>query len=298
MKRLLTLLLLALMLATFSRGVIAQDATPTADSSLISALDYPVIEYTTDGTTLTGPTELEAGRYQLKVLVDNPIEDWSFDFYSPSEGMTADELLTSLAGVDTTADEAPDFFYQIGQGGGVESPGNVGIVQLTEGEWVATVMFYGESPSSVATQKVTVTGELPEYTTIEDAIDVTLADLSIEMPDVIAAGPHVWQVTNTGALPHFVFIMNPGGELTTEDAVNGVKLFYGMADATPAAEGSAQDPMSWQDVGGSSPITNGVTTFFELDLEPGTYIAFCFIEGPGELGSHALHGMTKVFTVA
>lgn len=297
MKRLLTLLLLALMLASFSRGVVAQDATPTAGSSLISALDYPVIEYTTDGTTLTGPTDLEAGRYQLKVVVDTPIEDWSFAFYSPSDGMTADELLTALAGVDTTADAPPDIYYQMGHGGGVESPANVGIVQLTEGEWVATTIFFGESSGSVATQKVTVTGDLPEYPAIEDAIDVTLADLSIDMPDVIAEGPHIWQVTNTGAMPHFVFIMNPAGELTTEDAVNGVKLFYGMADATPAAEGSAQDPMSWQDIGGSSSITNGVTTFFELDLAPGTYIAFCFIEGPGEVGSHALHGMTKVFTV-
>jgi hypothetical protein len=145
---------------------------------------------------------------------------------------------------------------------------------------------------------VTVTGDLPEYPAIDGAVDVTLADMSIDMPDTIAAGPQIWQVTNTGAMPHFVFVMNPGGELTTEEAVNGVKLFYGMADATPAAEGSAQDPMGWQDVGGSSAITNGVTTFFELDLEPGTYIAFCFIEGPGELGSHALHGMTRVFTVA
>ena len=98
-------------------------------------------------------------------------------------------------------------------------------------------------------------------------------------------------------MPHFVFVMNPGGVVTTEDAVNGVKLFYGMADATPVAEGSAQDPMTWQDVAGSPAITNGVTTFIELDLEPGTYMAFCFLEGPGELGSHALQGMTKVFTV-
>lgn len=297
MKRLIPLLLLALMLATLIRSVVAQDASPVPGGSLLATLDYPVIEFSTDGTTLTGPAELEAGRYLLKVVSTSPIDDWSFDFYSPGEGTTVDELVTSLAAVDTTAEEAPDLFYQIGHGGGVESPGNSGVVQLTEGEWVATAMFYGEASGSVATQKVSVTGDLPEYADIEGAVEVTLADLSIDMPDVVAAGPQVWQVTNSGAMPHFVFVMNPGGELTTEEAVNGVKLFYGMSDATPAAEGTVQDPMGWQDVGGSSPITNGVTTFFELDLEPGTYIAFCFIEGPGELGSHALHGMTKVFTV-
>lgn len=297
MKRLLPLLLLALMLATLTRGVVAQEASPQADDSLLAAQDYPVIEYTTDGTSISGPTELAAGRYLLKVVSTSPIEDWDLSFYGPPDGMTSDELLNGVSTVDTTSEEAPDFYYQIQHLGGVSSPTTEGIVQLDAGEWVAAAMFFGETEGSVAAQKVTVTGETPDYPAIDGAVEVTLADLSIDMPDTLAAGPQLWQVTNHGAMPHFVFVMQPSGAITTEEAVNGVKLFYGMPDATPVADGSAQDPMTWQDVAGSPTVTNGVTTFFQIDLQPGTYIAFCFIEGPGELGSHALHGMTKVFTV-
>lgn len=285
-----------LMMATISRGVLAQDATPVADTSLLEGLNYPVIEYTTDGATLAGPTELEAGRYLVKVTSTSPIEDWDLSFYSPTNGMTGDELLTEISTVDTTADEAPDWYFTIGHAGGVSSPGTEAVVQLSEGEWVAAAMFFGETEGSVAAQKVTVSGDLPEYPAIDGAVDVTLADLSIDLPDTIAAGPHLWQVANTGAMPHFVYVMKTSAPLTNEEAVNGVKLFFGMSDATPAADGSAGDPMTWEEISGSSTITNGVT-MFEMNLEPGNYIAFCFIEGPGELGSHALHGMTQVFTV-
>lgn len=296
MKRFLPLLLLALMLATLTGGVVAQDATPEAGDSLISGLGYPVIEYTTDGTTLSGPTELTAGRYLLKVVNTSAIEEWDMSFYSSKDDMTVDDLLAQLSAVDTQSGGAPDIFYQIGHNGGVSSPATEAIVQLSAGEYVAAAMFFSE-PGGVATQKVTVTGDLPEFAPIAGAVEVTLADMSIDLPDTLDAGPQIWQVTSTGALPHFVQVMKSNGELTNEEAVNGIKLVYGMADATPAADGSVQDPMSWEDIAGSPTITGGVTTIFEMDLEPGTYIAFCFIEGPGDLGSHALHGMTRVFTV-
>lgn len=296
MKRFVPLLLLALMLATFSQGVVAQDATPAASDSLLAGLGYPVIEYSTDGTTLSGPAELEAGRYLMQYVNNSDVPESDISFYAPVEGETADQLIAAIAALDPASDEAPEWYFSIPMAGGTV-PGADTVLQLTPGEWVATAFLYGEESVETLTQKVTVTGELPEYPAVEGAVEVTLADLSIDLPDTITAGPQIWQVTNTGAMPHFVYVMNPGGEITNEDAVNGVKLFYGMADATPAAEGSVQDPSNWQDVSGSQSITNGVTTFFEIDLEPGTYIAFCFIEGPGELGSHALHGMTKVFTV-
>lgn len=297
MKRFLPLLLLALMLATLTRSVVAQDATPQAGDSLLASLGYPTIAYTSDGKTLSGPSELASGRYLMTAESSADVNDYEFSFFRPAEGQTADELMADIAALDPAAEDAPEWFFSIGQAGGVSSPAQQGLVQLTAGDWVVTALYYGEGATAAVTQKVIVTGELPEYPAIEGAVDVTLADLSIDMPDTVAAGPQIWQVTNTGAIPHFVGVMNPGGEITTDDAINGVKLFYGMADATPAAEGSAQDPMTWQDVAFSANVTNGMTTFLELDLAPGTYAVFCFIEGPGELGSHALHGMTKVITV-
>lgn len=310
MKRILPLVLVALAIGTVSPAVIAQDAspvsseatpagsTPVASSSLLESLGYPVIEFSTDGTMISGPSEVEAGRYLVRVESTSPIPDWELAFFSPASGMTGDDLVDSIAGIDIAAPGPPDFYYDIGHAGGISSPATEGIVELTPGEWAVTGLFFGETDGSVAVQKLTVTGEMTDYAPIAGAVQVTLADLTIEMPDSLPAGPQIWEVTNTGAMPHFVWVMAPpSGEITTEEAVNGVKLFYGMPDATPVAEGSAQDPMSWMDIGGSPTITGGVTTIIALDLAPGTYAAFCFLEGPGDLGSHALHGMTKVFTV-
>ncbi len=298
MKRLIPLLLLALMLATLTRGVVAQDATPSASPAaspgLLAGLGYEVLTISTDGTTITAPTELTAGRYLLDIENTSGISDASFSFYGPQDGQTVDELTADFAAADLNAGP-PDWYFQIDMIGG--SSGSPAVIEIPAGDWLLGAMFFAEDSASFVSQPVTVTGELPTYPAVDGQVDVTLVDMAIEMPDTISAGPHVWQVTNTGAMPHFLWIMNPGGPVTQEDAVNGVMLFYEMSDATPAAAGSFQDPSTWTDVGGSDTITNGMTTLVELDLEPGTYIAFCFVEGPGELGSHSLHGMTKVFTV-
>lgn len=298
MKRLLSLVLLALMLASISGSVVAQDATPAASpaasAGMLAGLGYDVLNVSTDGTTITAPTEVKAGRYLLDIENTSGIDDASFSFYGPRDGKTVEELSADFAAADLNAGP-PDWYFQIDMIGG--SSGSPVVIEIPAGEWLLGAMFFAEDSASFASQVVTVTGEMPSYPAVDGQVDVTLVDMAIDMPDTVTAGPHVWQVTNTGAMPHFLWIMNPGGPVTQEDAINGIKLFYEMSDATPAAAGSIQDPSTWTDVGGSDTLTNGITSLIGLDLEPGTYIAFCFVEGPGDLGSHALNGMTKVFTV-
>lgn len=306
MKRVALVLSLFALLALSSGVVTAQDASPVASpvvstppsAPLLEGLGYPTLEVSYDGTTLTAPTEIPAGRYRIVFTNSSATPLADFSMGGPPEGMSLDELEDAILALDPTADSAPDFFYQVTLLGGTDNS-SAAVFDIPPGEWLMTVQPFSEEPTSATTvaQKVNVTGEMPDYPAIDGAVQVKLVDLSIDMPDTIPAGPTIFEVTNDGAIVHFWFVMKATGPITTEEAVNGVKWFYGMPDATPAAAGSAADPQTWSDVGGIDPIRNGGTVLTELDLEPGTYIAFCFIEGPGDLGSHALHGMTKVFTV-
>ncbi len=300
MKRLTVITALILLFSISGRGVFAQNAlllaTPADSSSLLAGLGYPVIEFSTDGATITGPSELTAGRYLMTVDSTTESQDWEVGFFAPSPGETADQLEVAFAAMDPTSPGPPDWWLSVGMGGGVSALTNEVIVEVPSGSWVVGGIFFGETSMSTATMQVTVTGELPEYPAIDGAIQVTLSDTLIEMPSTVAAGPQIWVVTNTGILPNLAFVLDPGAELSADEAVGGLANYLELADATPIANGSPQDPSAWEDVAGSVPITHGVTTIIELDLEPGTYIGTCFSFSPDDLVSETLYQMTQVFT--
>lgn len=303
MQRIALVFALFALLAVSTGAVLAQDATPTGSTPppapLLDALGYPTLDVTYDGTTMTAPTELAAGRYRINFVNTSSASTADFSMGGPPEGMSLDELAAAVIAYDPNSGQAPDFFYDVTLLGGTDNS-SPAVWDIPPGEWLMTVQPSSDGPSDLTTlaQKVTVTGDMPAYPAIDGAVQIQLADFLIGMPDTIPAGPTVFAVTNNGMVPHFWFVMKATGPLTDAEAVNGVKMFFGMSDATPAASGSAADPHTWSDVGGIDPIRNAGTVLTELDLEPGTYIAFCFIDGPGDIPNHSLHGMTKVFTVA
>ena len=62
-----------------------------------------------------------------------------------------------------------------------------------------------------------------------------------------------------------------------------------------SAGSKGESPVTFE--GGVSTIPPGETSWVELDLAPGRYIALCVISGPtGQ--PHALMGMTKEFAIA
>jgi hypothetical protein len=68
---------------------------------------------------------------------------------------------------------------------------------------------------------------------------------------------------------------------------------------TPQAQASpAFDESAFQDVDGLEALSTGMTAWLPLHLEPGTYVAVCFIPDKDSGMPHALEGMAKVFTVA
>jgi hypothetical protein len=57
------------------------------------------------------------------------------------------------------------------------------------------------------------------------------------------------------------------------------------------------NPAEFQDVGGVAPISKDQSVSIELNLEPGAYVAICFMPDKETGMPHALKGMVTVFEV-
>jgi hypothetical protein len=295
MKRLVMIATLLMLLGLTSQGIAAQDASPAAEGSpataLLEGLGYPTLSIAYDGTSLTAPETLEAGRYLLDFSNTSGSELDIATFLGATADHPVDEILTALQSVDPTQGPPP-IYYQIKVSGLTES-GQQSVVTLTPGDW----LFLAVGANGPAIAQFTVTGDLPEYDAIPDAVNVDLHEMAIDMPDTIPAGDHIWQVENTGSFVHFISVMKVNGPITDDQVMNALTLEMGAPGATPVESGSVGDPTTFTPVLGSGDFSNGLTQLVEGNLEPGTYVAFCFLSGPGDVGVHAMQGMYKIFTV-
>ena len=100
MKRFVIIATLLLLLGLTSQGIAAQDASPAADATpatpLLDALGYPTLAITFDGTTVTAPAQLEAGRYLVDVsnTSGGPIQVLSF--LGATTDLSTDDIVAGL----------------------------------------------------------------------------------------------------------------------------------------------------------------------------------------------------------
>jgi hypothetical protein len=137
-----------------------------------------------------------------------------------------------------------------------------------------------------------VTGDLPVAEDAAGAVHVALSEYKFAMPSTLAAGPQIWQLTNTGEQPHLLDLAGiPAG--TTFDEVMGAIGF--AITGTPAARALGLEEI--RDLAATTPLSPGHTTWIEVDLAPGTYAVACFVSDPANGAPHATMGMVQVFTV-
>ena len=322
--RAFALLVVLVMLFGTIAPALAQDATPAADGgSAFAELGLPEIAVTITETAYEGvPADLAAGRYVLTVSnalepVEGPFgpESAGAGFLQIPEEMTAEEFIAEVgppaatpeaadAAASPMADEEefmqpPPWYYEITLAGGPHAlPGETrsAVIDLTPGEWV---LWWGESPGAPQPPvPVTVTGEAPA-----DQLDMN-ADLRIEMseytftfPTPLTAGSHVVELANVGDQPHFIGMVRVPEGTTLDD----VMALYA------AVEAMAEDPMATP-TGGlhfadidfvlhTADQSAGVTAWYTVDLEPGTYLAVCFVPDVESGIPHALLGMTQIVEV-
>ncbi len=117
-------------------------------------------------------------------------------------------------------------------------------------------------------------------------LKVKLMDFAFELPEdaIIQAGPQVWEVENAGPEGHEMAIMRlaPGKTLADLDAYMK----------------NPEGPMPMIPVGGAQAVTQGRTSYLNVNLEAGDYVLLCFLPSPANAGArHAALGMVRPFTV-
>ena len=301
MKRLMLIVTMLVLIGLAPRAIAAQDASPaaegTATGSLLSGLGYPDLVVTTDGKTSDLPATLAAGRYHVVLNSTNATNDVDLDFYMPPAGTSTDDAI-AIFNESVSSEVPPELFYQLTIPGGLIAPPNGtvdGIIDLAPGDWFAGIQIESEDgPGTGTAQALSVTGEMPTLTDPTAAVTVTLSDLKVDLPDSVAAGPQIWKVTNAGAMPHFINLEMSDGSLTQENVQETLGTFIGTpmpAGATPV------DDSAITQIGESGVLSPGQTMWIEFDLQPGQYLAACYLSGPGELPMHAAMGMFHIFTV-
>lgn len=117
----------------------------------------------------------------------------------------------------------------------------------------------------------------------EADMTVKLRDFDFPMPSQVKAGEQVWQIFNEGSQPHEVNLIKLAEGKTVED----VQAFMHTPNGAP--------PFS--SIGGFQAITPGQSGWLNLDLEPGNYVALCFVPNSETGKPHIEHGMILPFRV-
>lgn len=266
----------ALFLPSYAR---AQDATPMASPSAAPAMPELVLVGTNDA--LTFPDTVSAGINKITVRNDSDTLMHVFTMRIP-DGLTDDDAIAALS-----AEQTPDWFGTTFFAGNPDEPESgggelSGYVFYLPGRYMAVNPF-----SNGIVTAFDVTGDAWGRPAPVADIEIGLVDMALVGFDApIPAGTHLWRLTNHGTMWH---------DMTTLKAPDGSTV----DDLFAAFENTPEDqvfPDGYTTTGGVGATSPGVSTWVELNLEPGTHIAACFL--PGDDGMpHAFHGMITAFEV-
>lgn len=301
MSRILATIGLLFALLAGSTGVLAAQGTPAAGGGLLAELGLPEVVFTASEAGLEIPDDVQAGTVLLTLNNTAPFPA-GFALIQLPEGVSMEDLMPppGAEGAATpAADEeaAPEggfpepLFDATWAGGVFAMPGGTAqaVVTLGPGEWIVDT----GPESGMAPQILTVSGEAAEAQDINiEAVAVDLDNFQIILPEEIQAGPQVWDVTNVGDQPHEIFVSKTPERLTVEEA-EAILLMDPEAEPDP----NLPNPEEFLNLGGVAPISQDQSSLIEIALEPGHYVAVCFMPDRETGEPHAMLGMVSVFSV-
>jgi plastocyanin len=294
MLRVMAIGLLSLLLV--GPPVVAQEATPSAAESPLSALGYPELHVKVTDTAIEAPAETPAGLTLL--TVDNASSQETGVFLiAPPPGMSIDEFRATAEAppppraTPGAEEEFPSWFYEaILSGGPAVAVGEQGqaVIDLQPGDWAIAAeadqepsllkVSEGATPTAAAEPPADLTVEIQEY--------------SFSIPEQVAAGSQIWKLDNVGQQPHVLYIVKTPSLLTMDQVMTLLQVPEG---ATPPPD--LPNPEEFEDVGGLTIISSGRSAWIAPDLQPGFYVAICYIPDKESHEPHAALGMVSIFTV-
>jgi hypothetical protein len=270
------------------RGV---EAVP--EPELATAVDIPVVEVTAVDYAFDAPDEVPAGwtTFRMRNIGNEPHfmllnrlpEGTTLEDYGTEVGVTFDRVWHELRDGSIDVVEAgamlgellPEWYADVRQMGG---PGIVAAdataettVKLEPGTYVMECYIKtpaGEFHASLGmARQIVVTEESSSESEPEADLVVTVSEDGIDAPKVVPAGEHRIAV-HFAEHPEFglgndVHLAHLEGEATHEDVAEWMDWMEldGLRSPAPA-----------RFVGGANEMPVGYTSYFSVDLEPGSYV--------------------------
>lgn len=113
-------------------------------------------------------------------------------------------------------------------------------------------------------------------------IDVTMHDYQWDLSKPLTAGHHVLKIQTAAGQPHEMVLVHLADGKTPADVISWVQ--------------KPEGPPPFLTVDGIAAMQAGNTDYATMDIVPGHYALFCFLDAPdGKV--HAAHGMVQPFTI-
>ena len=271
---------------------------------------YPESVYTAKEYSFEGPVDLVAGISKLTMQ---------------NAGMMDHHMmLLKFADGKSMADFGPAMEQGLGGlatlGVAVGGPGSASagvsssvLMDLAEGNYVAMCLIPDDDGIPHAAKgmvlPITVAAAATPAALVAPTANatVTLTEFHfMGIPETSAAGPQIWEVTNTGAQLHEMGIakLAPGvtfemvqAMLMSTEATPAADMATPESDMTGMASPAAAAP-PFTSIGGAAPMSPGTSLWYTADLDAGDYFAICFVPD-GESGApHFVLGMISPFTIS
>ncbi len=283
------LLVLVMGMVASPVSLAAQEATP--EESLLDDLGLPTLEVTVSADGIEAPADVAAGPVLL--VVDNQTDGFLLvDVVQLPEGVDVDAF---LALGDNEDGSLPDWVGEaVAAGSAAAMPGGAGgiVLNLAAGEW--TLIADAEVDLAATSAPLSVTGDPPASTEIAADLDLELGEYVFTFPETLEAGPQIWHVTNTHAVPHHAVIFPVDRQYTVEEVTGGMMGYF---MGTPVADGFSPETSIVGPPVEVPVISAGQEIWLEANLMPGHYAALCFISDPGSDVPHLMQGMVSTFEV-
>ncbi|MEO7997541.1 MAG: hypothetical protein ABI852_08855 [Gemmatimonadaceae bacterium] len=114
-------------------------------------------------------------------------------------------------------------------------------------------------------------------------VNVKLTDFAFEITPALTAGKHIIKIENAAEQPHEMLIAMLAPGKKPSDLVAWVGKQVGPPPGKP--------------LGGISGMAKGGVVYLSVDLEPGEYGVFCFLDDVKDGKMHVEHGMLKQISV-
>ena len=258
--------------------------------AVASAQAIPEMVLTARDFAYNAPDSIPSG-FTTVTVQNQGLEEHDIFIVKLNEGADLGALPAALEKAMMQGDEA-DFLSMGKPVGGTNTtpPGTSASVtlELTPGRY-ALMSSSGNDQGSFAAQgmvrELTVTEENNGASAPQADAVIPMVDFAFAFPADLKAGTQTWEVKNVGQQPHFLALAKLAPGKTVADL--NAWMEAGQQGEPPAQLLSA----------GTNVMATGVSNYITLDLEPGDYVAVCFVTDPATHQSHAELGMMNGFSV-